>query len=414
VEGFHFPLRKGTEVMFVFMGGDPDRPVIAGVVPNAQKPSPVLAVNHTQNIIQTGGHNFITLEDQSGSQYINIFCPVFETNLYLGIDRPVGSFGVTSGNGPEAAEKGDFKQELGPFNFQLYTKGNGEVYTQGNLNLNATKKLQIEGQAGVYEFAEPEWKRHVKGFLKDRVNGDVSMSHLSKTAHFVGSEAPDSPPHTYVLDVTGDHKIRTTQKSMQHYMTELHEGVGTAPVGGFTHTLKVTGTEKIDISSHREVHVGDNSTIHVGGTTTQTLDGNVTTTHGATTEWNHRAGPTTLNAHGQIVTINCVEHKVNASGKSWHETNGPKSEIVWGLKHETVLGGSVGMIIGLKAEAIVGVKMEATPKAIESEALNTKLTALQSKIVSTSMRVGAASLKALAQGLETYGAMVGPAGFRMH
>jgi hypothetical protein len=109
-----------------------------------------------------------------------------------------------------------------------------------------------------------------------------------------------------------------------------------------------------------------------------------------------------------------VEHKVNASGKSWHETNGPKSEIVWGLKHETVLGGSVGMIIGLKAEAIVGVKMEATPKAIESEALNTKLTALQSKIVSTSMRVGAASLKALAQGLETYGAMVGPAGFRMH
>jgi type VI secretion system secreted protein VgrG len=414
VEGFHFPLRKGTEVMFVFMGGDPDRPVIAGVVPNAQKPSPVLAVNHTQNIIQTGGHNFITLEDQSGSQYINIFCPVFETNLYLGIDRPVGGFGVTSGNGPEAAEKGDFKQELGPFNFQLYTKGNGEVYTQGNLNLNATKKLQIEGQAGVYEFAEPEWKRHVKGFLKDRVNGDVSMSHLSKTAHFVGSEAPDSPPHTYVLDVTGDHKIRTTQKSMQHYMTELHEGVGTAPVGGFTHTLKVTGTEKIDISSHREVHVGDNSTIHVGGTTTQTLDGNVTTTHGATTEWNHRAGPTTLNAHGQIVTINCVEHKVNASGKSWHETNGPKSEIVWGLKHETVLGGSVGMIIGLKAEAIVGVKMEATPKAIESEALNTKLTALQSKIVSTSMRVGAASLKALAQGLETYGAMVGPAGFRMH
>ncbi|MEZ4445454.1 MAG: type VI secretion system tip protein TssI/VgrG [Polyangiaceae bacterium] len=40
-EGFHFPLRKGTEVIVAFLGGDPDRPVIAGVVPNAATPSPV-------------------------------------------------------------------------------------------------------------------------------------------------------------------------------------------------------------------------------------------------------------------------------------------------------------------------------------------------------------------------------------
>src|SRR5262249_39740951 len=32
-EGFHFPLRKGTEVVVIFLGGDPDRPVIAGTVP---------------------------------------------------------------------------------------------------------------------------------------------------------------------------------------------------------------------------------------------------------------------------------------------------------------------------------------------------------------------------------------------
>src|SRR5262249_1940767 len=35
IEGFHFPLRAGTEVMCAFAGGDPDRPFIVGVVPNA-------------------------------------------------------------------------------------------------------------------------------------------------------------------------------------------------------------------------------------------------------------------------------------------------------------------------------------------------------------------------------------------
>ena len=49
VEGWHFPLRKGTEVLFTFLGGDPDRPVIAGVVPNALTPSPVNAGNHTMS-----------------------------------------------------------------------------------------------------------------------------------------------------------------------------------------------------------------------------------------------------------------------------------------------------------------------------------------------------------------------------
>src|SRR5262249_54570578 len=63
IEGFHFPLRKGTEVVFSFLGGDPDRPVISGVVPNALTPSPVTSGNHTKNVIQTGGRNRFELED---------------------------------------------------------------------------------------------------------------------------------------------------------------------------------------------------------------------------------------------------------------------------------------------------------------------------------------------------------------
>ena len=83
-EGVHFPLRKGTEVMLIFLGGDPDRPVICGAVPNPQKPSPVTSNNHTMNILVTGGSNYIAMQDASQKQWIDISTPPFHTFMHLG------------------------------------------------------------------------------------------------------------------------------------------------------------------------------------------------------------------------------------------------------------------------------------------------------------------------------------------
>ncbi|WP_437616799.1 type VI secretion system tip protein TssI/VgrG [Sorangium sp. So ce834] len=84
IEGFHFPLRKGTEVVLSFLGGDPDRPVISGVVPNALTPSPVTSGNHTKNVIQTGGRNRIELEDMAGQQRVTMSTPYSNTYLRMG------------------------------------------------------------------------------------------------------------------------------------------------------------------------------------------------------------------------------------------------------------------------------------------------------------------------------------------
>lgn len=43
--GTHFPLKPGAEVAVGFIGGDPDRPIIVGAVPNAATPSPVSNAN---------------------------------------------------------------------------------------------------------------------------------------------------------------------------------------------------------------------------------------------------------------------------------------------------------------------------------------------------------------------------------
>ncbi len=84
VEGFHFPLRKGTEVLLTFLGGDPDRPVIAAVVPNAHTPSPVTRANHTANVLQTGGRNRFELEDKHAFEHISLKTPHTNTTIHLG------------------------------------------------------------------------------------------------------------------------------------------------------------------------------------------------------------------------------------------------------------------------------------------------------------------------------------------
>ncbi|MEA1967668.1 MAG: type VI secretion system tip protein TssI/VgrG, partial [Thermodesulfobacteriota bacterium] len=75
--GMHFPLHKGTEVLLTFIDGNPDRPVIAGAMPNPETTSPVTDGNQTKSIIQTGRSsvgaascNFIELEDAHNNEHI--------------------------------------------------------------------------------------------------------------------------------------------------------------------------------------------------------------------------------------------------------------------------------------------------------------------------------------------------------
>ena len=82
--GMHFPLRKGTEVLLTFLDGDPDRPIIAGAVPNPETPSPVRDANQTQNIIRTGSHNKIVVEDEAGKEQIHLQTPNKGSSITVG------------------------------------------------------------------------------------------------------------------------------------------------------------------------------------------------------------------------------------------------------------------------------------------------------------------------------------------
>ncbi|KAF0233659.1 MAG: Rhs element Vgr [Desulfovibrionaceae bacterium] len=94
--GMHFPLHKGTEVIVSFYEGDPDRPMIAGALPNLQTPSVVTADNQTMANITTSGGNRIHMEDREGSERILLHSSAKGEFIRIGAPNDPGEGGSTS------------------------------------------------------------------------------------------------------------------------------------------------------------------------------------------------------------------------------------------------------------------------------------------------------------------------------
>ncbi len=105
-EGMHFPLRKGSHVLLSFIGGDPDRPVITGAMPNSGQPSVVNSTNQTKSKIQTRAGNFIEMEDKADSNRIKLFSPHKNTYMHLGANNAPGDGVVISSAGLDRKEIG--------------------------------------------------------------------------------------------------------------------------------------------------------------------------------------------------------------------------------------------------------------------------------------------------------------------
>ena len=61
--GMHFPLRKETEVLVAFLGGDPDQPVIVGALHNSEGRNLVSNRNPQENLLRSAGGHFIMFDD---------------------------------------------------------------------------------------------------------------------------------------------------------------------------------------------------------------------------------------------------------------------------------------------------------------------------------------------------------------
>ena len=91
-------------MLLSFIGGDPDRPVITGAMPNAAQPSIVNASNQTNNLIRTAAGNRIEMEDQQGRNRIKFHTGDDKSYMHLGAPNHAGDGWVVVTRGIERKE----------------------------------------------------------------------------------------------------------------------------------------------------------------------------------------------------------------------------------------------------------------------------------------------------------------------
>jgi type VI secretion system secreted protein VgrG len=245
-EGFHFPLRKETEVLVGFIGGDPDRPVIAGAVPNAETPSVVTSGNPTRNIFHSGSDNRIEIEDADGRQWVDVRSPTKRSRFHAGKPHDDDSHHVV-----------------------LKTDADGRFTFGGNQDVR------------------------VGGNLTEEVKGDVIETyHASQTTEVVG------PQDTTVIGAVeetyqGGHETVVYGKVTENYLSGQETTVSqarlesylaaqdTVVIGGATHTYDRQLTEVFGAAS---VQAYDGPRVRtVNGACTYTFDSSVDQSFGPTT-----------------------------------------------------------------------------------------------------------------------------------
>jgi len=251
-EGFHFPLRKGTEVLLVFLGGDPDRPIICGVVPNLAKPSPVTSANHTKNVLQTGAKNRLEIEDAKGGEYVKWTTPFANTVFRMGApDSQSGGihFGtdadwhaIVAGDSTTAVTGnilrtagGRLDEDITGPTYQHYASPRHEV-TDGFMHQEMKGGFQ-QDETGFYE------QNIKKGGYKQTIDGFVEKSWKSGAKQ----------------TVTGDYEQNVSDNVTQKIGGYLRQNVG-------HHEMMTNGHLKdLIVGQHEKTTVALTSETFVGG-----------------------------------------------------------------------------------------------------------------------------------------------------
>jgi type VI secretion system secreted protein VgrG len=301
-EGFHFPLLKGTEVTLIFLGGDPDRPVIAGVVPNTQTPSPVVAKNHTQNVIQTVNKNLIQIEDKLGEQSVYVYCPIETSWMHLGVLKD-------------------------GFNAIVSTTGHGHLDFGGHQVVDVALSLTENVKGDVTN-------NYLANYMQNVVGNSVIETLGTKSQHVVG-------------DVHYDYDSLWKTTVLGDLVTDVSGVKQLHVVGDVTETFDAN--RKTDIAANHVSMIGGTSTETVMGAHTQTVNAAQTRTVAGPVLESFQAN------YDQSIFGTTIQNFWSFQAKF---NGGATSETFVGIKNTNHIGAEIKTFLGLKLDAACALNLK--------------------------------------------------------
>ncbi|WP_437952079.1 type VI secretion system tip protein TssI/VgrG [Sorangium sp. So ce296] len=359
IEGFHFPLRAGTEVMCSFEGGDPDRPAIVGVAPNALTPSPVTSGNNTRNVIQTGGRNRLEIEDQAGQERITLSTPHANTYIRMGAPNAGSTYEVKTnghaftwiggssenivGGNRTAITVGISESIVGGFALSMVGGYSGSFVAGYSQNvILGYRDTRILGNESTNVYGNR--KTRIKGTRKTTIGGDSTTLLMSNRELTVRGYSD--------LTIFGkrDTHIRGRDKGVFDNGRETTVFVENKTTINGKNETRVTGPRKTEIVGldTSDFRAGRKTTVHAVGSFTDITGQSVTKIKG-----------------GSRTTV-----------RGWRKSTvvGPASSTVTGL-YKTEIGTRVERIHGTKTERIDGLAYKRAPlevKQLSMSELKTK------------------------------------------
>ncbi|WP_437981105.1 type VI secretion system Vgr family protein [Sorangium sp. So ce117] len=348
IEGFHFPLRAGVEVMCAFEGGDPDRPAIVGVAPNALTPSPVTAGNNTRNVIQTGGRNRLELEDQAGQERITLSTPYDNTYLRMGAPNGGASYEVKS--------EGHAHVWIGGSSENIVT-GNRTAITVGiSENIVGGFRLSITGgYAG--NFIAGYAQNVILGYRHTFVWGNEKTIIRGKRNTIIAKDRTTTIKGDDTFMLVGDRSATIRGNSGLRILGKRNTQIrgrddstffnGRETTVFISNKTTINGTSETDVNGTRRTDVSGRATSNFRGGRETTVQGlNVTDVTGQ--------------------TINKVKGGVRSTIKGWRKNTvlGASTSTVSGL-YKTDIGSRVERIRGTKTERIDGLWYRYAPLEIK-------------------------------------------------
>jgi len=328
-EGVHFPLRKETEVLIIFLGGDPDRPMICGVAPNTHKPSPVTQKNHTWNVLKTGGSNHLVIQDLDGSQYVDWYSPTENTFLHLGA--------------PHSDDYGSHTH-----NIVLNTEGDCLFNIGGNQDIEIGGDLSEHVVGDVWENYESDQDSYVGGDQTLEVGGDQDTEIGGDQTLEVGGDQDTEIGGDQTLEVGGDQDGEIG-------------GDCTLEVGG-DNDIEIGGDQTVEIGGDQDTEIGGDQTLEVGGDQSGDIGGNVVYTVGG--NWTQTITGDYENTHAGSGKFWTVGNEAKGTlGSTFEIFVGNKAEIKIGNFMELALANKLGLHVGSDISISVALKLEITAGA---------------------------------------------------